>query len=178
MTKRFIILAIAITAIIVVIGFIALQFSGMDGDSSSNRPKVDTGITVGKTLPQFVLTALDGNTVKIGDSGQIIVLNFWATWCPPCRQEMPELNNFAQKYGSKVMLYTVNVQESNDKVAGFISQNKYNLNVLLDKDGEVSKTFRINAIPTTIIADRQGIIKYRKSGPVTLAELEGVLNGL
>lgn len=178
MPKRFTILAIAITAVIVVIGFVALQFSGMSGEDSANKPKVDIGVTVGKTLPKFVLPALDGKTVKIGDPGQFIVLNFWATWCPPCRQEMPELNNFAQKYGSKVIFYTVNIQESNDKVTEFISQNKYTINVLLDKDGEVAKTFRVNAIPTTIVADRQRIIKYRKSGPVTLAELEGVLNGL
>jgi predicted transcriptional regulator len=59
-----------------------------------------------------------------------------------------------------------------------MNQNKYTMNVLLDTNGEVAKTFHINAIPTTLVVDQQGTIKYRKSGPVTVAELEGVLNGL
>lgn len=177
MHKRLIILAVAVIAMIVAIGFVAMQPENLPGAEPS-KPPVETGVTVGKTLPGFTLAALDGKQVKVASSGQFIVLNFWATWCPPCRQEMPELDKFAQKYSGKVLFYAVNIQESAEKAAEFMTQNKYTMNVLLDKDGEVAKTFRINAIPTTLVVDKQGVIKYRKSGPVTLAELEGVLNGL
>ncbi|HWR41529.1 TlpA disulfide reductase family protein [Sporomusa sp.] len=177
MPRRLIILAVTVIAMTIAIGFVAMQPDSLPG-IENNKPSADTGVTVGKTLSGFSLIALDGKTTKVTPSGQIIVLNFWATWCPPCREEMPELNKFAQKHGDKVSFYTVNIQESAEKVAEFITQNKYTMNVLLDKDGEVAKTFRINAIPTTLVVDKQGIIKYRKSGPVTAAELEGVLNGL
>ncbi|MDF2568516.1 MAG: resA [Sporomusa sp.] len=177
MPKRLIILAVAVISMTIAIGFVAMQPDSLPG-AELNKPSADTGVTSGKTLPGFTLVALDGKSTNIVPSGQIIVLNFWATWCPPCRQEMPELDKFSQLHGGNVMFYAVNIQEPVDKVSEFMTQNKYTMNVLLDKDGEVAKTFRINAIPTTLVVDRQGIIKYRKSGPVTVAELEGVLNGL
>ncbi|SMC82442.1 TlpA family protein disulfide reductase [Sporomusa malonica] len=177
MPKRLIILAVAVIAMTMAIGFVAMQPDSLPG-AETNKPSADTGVTSGKTLPGFSLTALDGKSTKVAPAGQIIVLNFWATWCPPCRQEMPELDKFAQKYSGKVIFYAVNIQESADKVAEYMTQSRYTMNVLLDKDGEVAKTFRINSIPTTLVVDKQGIIKYRKSGPVTVAELEGVLNGL
>lgn len=202
MPRRFIVLAIAMIAVTVAIGFIAMQpdnFTGTDAGKSavstgvtpekanneqqSNgfaaaKPAIDTGVTVGKRLPEFALATLAGNETKVTLDGQIIVLNFWATWCPPCRQEMPELEKFARQYSGKVMFYAINIQEPSDTVTEFLTQNQYTMKVLSDKDGEVAKNFRINSIPTTLVVDKQGIIKYRKSGPVTVTELEGVLNGL
>lgn len=177
MPKRLIILAVAVIAMTMAIGFVAMQPDSLPG-TETNKPSGDTGVTGGKKLPGFTLAALDGKPTKVAPDGQLIVLNFWATWCPPCRQEMPELDKFAQKYSGKVIFHAVNLQESADIVAEFMNKNRYTMNVLLDKDGEVAKTFRINSIPTTLVVDKQGVIKYRKSGPVTVAELEGVLNGL
>ncbi|HWR06954.1 TlpA disulfide reductase family protein [Sporomusa sp.] len=177
MPKRFIILAVTVITMTIAIGFVAMQPANLP-KTETNKPSADSGVTVGKMLPGFTLSALDGKPTKVTPAGQIIVLNFWETWCPPCREEMPELAKFAQKYGSNVSFYLINIQESNTKVAEFLTQNKYTMNVLLDTNGEVAKTFHINAIPTTLVVDQQGTIKYRKSGPVTVAELEGVLNGL
>lgn len=169
-------LAVAVMAMMVAMGFVALQPENLTGADSSSQP--ETGVTAGKRLPEFTLAALDGKTTKVTPAGQIIVLNFWATWCPPCREEMPELDSFAKKYDGKVTFYAINVEESVDKISAFLAQNKYSMPVLPDLKGEVAKTFRINSIPTTLVIDKQGIIKYRKSGPVTAAELEGVLHGL
>ena len=177
MPKRFIILAVAVISMTIAMGFVAMQPDSLSG-TESQKPSVETGVTVGKILPEFTLAALDGKQVKVASSGQMLVLNFWATWCPPCREEMPELDKFAQKYQGKVVFYAVNIQDPVETVSRFLAQNKYSMSVLSDKDGEVANVFRINAFPTTIVVDKQGIIKYRKSGPVTLAELEGVLNGL
>ena len=202
MPRRFIVLAIAMIAMAVAIGFIAMQpdnFTGTDAskpavstgvtpEKNSNeqqsnglaavQPAIDTGVTVGKRLPEFALATLTGKETKVTLDGQIIVLNFWATWCPPCRQEMPELEKFARQYSNKVTFYAINIQEPHDTVTEFLTQNQYTMKVLSDKDGEVAKKFRVNSIPTTLVVDKQGIIKYRKSGPVTVTELEGVLNGL
>ncbi|CVK17852.1 TlpA family protein disulfide reductase [Sporomusa sphaeroides] len=177
MPKRLIILAVAVICMTVAMGFVAMQPDSFSG-AEPQKPPAETGVTVGNALPEFTLPALDGRQVTVAPAGQILVLNFWATWCPPCRQEMPELDKFAEQYSGKVEFHAVNIQEPGDKVAAFMAQNKYTMSVLSDTEGEVAKLFRINAIPTTLVVDKQGIIKYRKSGPVTLAELEGVLNGL
>ncbi|WP_425060674.1 Thiol-disulfide oxidoreductase ResA [Sporomusa carbonis] len=178
MSKRFIILAVAVVSITIAIGFFAMQPAQVPDTETSNKSTTGAGAAVGSKLSEFTLAALDGKTVRVAPAGSVIVLNFWATWCPPCRQEMPELNAFARKYNSKAVLLAVNIQESAGKVDEFMRQNEYTMNVLLDKDGEVARNFRISAIPTTLVVDKNGFIKYRKSGPVTAAELEGVLNGL
>ena len=177
MSKRFVILAVTVIAMTIAIGFVAMEPANLPPPEAS-KPAVETGVTVGKVLPAFTLAAVDGKPVHITPDGRVTVLNFWATWCPPCRAEMPELNNFSRKYGDRVAVYLVNVQESQAAVAEFLNRNQYDVPCLLDTDGKVAQTFRINAIPTTLVVDKQGTIKYRKSGPVTMAELEGVLNGL
>ncbi len=139
---------------------------------------VETGTTVGKAVPSFTLTSLAGRQVTVAKSDKVTVINFWATWCPPCREEMPELNRFAQSNGQNVAFYAVNLQEPVDRVSEFISKNQYTMTVLLDEEGVVGSKFKISAIPTTIIVDKAGIIKYRKSGGVTANELEGVIKGL
>lgn len=132
----------------------------------------EVGITVGKTAPAFSLQDLNGKTVQVGSNGKITVINFWATWCPPCRAEMPELDAFAEKHKGKILFAAVNLRESAETVKGFINKAGFSMPVLLDKDGRVGGKYGIRAIPTTIILDSNGVIKYRKSGRVTSAELE------
>ncbi|HML89239.1 MAG TPA: TlpA disulfide reductase family protein [Methylomusa anaerophila] len=175
----------AVIVVIMAMAYGAWNWAIRNPESSpiSNSAKVstiETGITVGKMMPQFSLMSLDGQRVTVAKSDQVIVLNFWATWCPPCREEMPELEQFYKRYGSTVQFYAINIQEPADKVAGFMKDNQYTFRtaVLLDGDGAVARTYRINAIPTSIVIDKAGIIRYRTAGTVTLAELEGVLKGL
>lgn len=138
----------------------------------------ETGVTVGKSAPQFTLKDLGGNDVSLIQQDKVTVINFWATWCPPCRAEMPELEKFFQANGANVAFYAVNIQEPQAKVAGFIQQNGFTMPVLLDSDGAVAGAFRVSAIPTTVITDQAGVIRFRKSGMVTQAELEGIIKGL
>ena len=137
-----------------------------------------TGVTVGKTIPVFSASNLDGQNVQVGLPGKPYVLNFWATWCPPCRDEFPEINQFANQHAADVQFYAIDLQESSGQVSEFLNRNGYNLPVLLDLDGSVARELRINAIPTTIVVDGQGVIRYRKTGGVTMSELENVVNGL
>ena len=139
---------------------------------------VEQGITLDKALPAFSLSSLEGKTIAVKTAGKVMVINFWATWCPPCRAEMPELNRFAQKYSDSVDFYGINLQEPVEKVTSFMNQNGYTMPVLLDEGGEAGRTFMIKAIPTTLIVNKSGIIVFRKSGGVTEEELVGVIKGL
>ncbi|MDR3561272.1 MAG: TlpA disulfide reductase family protein [Negativicutes bacterium] len=138
----------------------------------------ETGVTVGKTLPQFTLSALDGQSVTVGPSDQVTVINFWATWCPPCRGEMPDLNAFYLQYQGKVNFYAIDLQEDSGKVKSFMQNNGYSMPVLLDTDGEIGNLFHIQAIPTTIIVDRNGVIQFVQRGATNRAQLENRVNQL
>jgi len=138
----------------------------------------ETGVAVGKLMPSVTLAGLDGKSITVGKSDKITILNFWATWCPPCREEMPALNQFYQNNQQSVVFYAVNIQEPVDKVNDFLIKNSYSLSVVSDKDGAIAKLFQVNAIPTTIVADKNGVIRYRKAGSVTQSELDGVIKGL
>lgn len=136
----------------------------------------EIGVTVDKTIPVFDANSLEGQSIEVGVPGKPYVLNFWATWCPPCRDEFPELNQFASAHTADIQFYAINMQESGEQVSGFLKSNGYALPVLLDQDGSIGRTFRIRTLPTTIVVDSQGVIRYRKSGGVTVDELENVLN--
>lgn len=133
-------------------------------------------LTIGEKVPDFELSDLSGKTVALSDfKGQKVILNFWATWCPPCRQEMPEFNELnaeLEKSGEAVLLainLTDGRRETKSKVAEFLKSNKYNLRVLLDTQGEASGMFSIRGIPTTIVIDSEGVMRGQIVGATTKA---------
>lgn len=168
--------------IAVVIGILVIGFMGYNSfvnrSNDGQAKEQASGVMVGDKIPEFALFGLDGEKVTIGKENKVVVLNFWATWCPPCRAEFPELVGFSQKNNTKVQFYSINLQENKEKVLSFFKQENYSLPVLLDEDGKVAKMFRVTAIPTTLIIDAQGIIRYRKSGGVTSEELENIIKKL
>jgi cytochrome c biogenesis protein CcmG/thiol:disulfide interchange protein DsbE len=161
----------------ILIASFALTFSYQIQKPNIIAAQPATGVTQGKTLPIFTANSLDRQSVQVGIPGKPYVLNFWATWCQPCQIEFPELNQFANAH-SEIQFYAIDMQESSDEIRSFLNSNGYTLPVLLDTDGKIADTFRINAIPTTIVVDSQGVILYRKTGCVTASELENVLSGL
>lgn len=173
MRKRFLLIAMCVILAVTGLWYIAVHTG-----KATKTVTAEIGVTPGKQFDGFTLTSLDGKPITVGSSGKVTVINFWATWCPPCREEMPELNKFAKKYQQSLVFYAVDIQEDSDKVAEFITKNNYTMTTLLDNDGTVAKKFRISAIPTTIVIDKDGLIKFRKSGPVTMSELEEVIKGL
>lgn len=174
MSKKKFFILLGIILIAIGAGYVGIP------EYQSKKPQLitESGARVGKTSPSFTLDRLEGGNVTVGLPGKITVINFWATWCPPCQEEMPDLDQFAKKNQQKINFYAVNLQESNEKVSEFMNKHKYNMPVLLDKDGFVAKQFQIAAIPTTIIVDKSGLIKHRQSGAMTLNELEGIINSL
>ncbi len=97
------------------------------GDTSVSggmiAPAESVGIQPGEIAPDFELETLDGEVVKLSElKGEKVILNFWATWCPPCKEEMPEMQEFYDKYGDDINVIAVNFKEKNDKVAEFLNE--------------------------------------------------------
>ena len=113
------------------------------------------------------LMDLNGRPVRISDyRGRIVFLNFWTTWCFDCRIEMPAMEKLHQQFKNKdFAMVAINLQESISPVKQFFKDYKLTFTALLDSDGEVGAHFRITAIPTTFILDKEGIIIGKVMGP-------------
>lgn len=151
----------------------SMAFSGVlfTGCSSS-------GPEIGKLAPDFTLTGLDGQEVSLsGFRGQPVLLNFWATWCGPCRMEMPLLQDVYEKWtGKGLVLLVVNVQESPDLVKEFIEDAGYTFPVLLSPGSKVPLAYNIRGIPATFFIDADGVIRDVKVGAFfTMGEIESTL---
>jgi peroxiredoxin len=116
--------------------------------------------------PNFELADLDGGLHKLTDyRGKVVVLNFWATWCPPCRYEMPSMQRGWEAAGADgVVFLGVNVGEDADTVFMFLADYSVEFPLLLDKDATVIKEYQVVGLPTTFIIDPQGRITHRVIG--------------
>jgi thiol-disulfide isomerase/thioredoxin len=137
----------------------------------------------GRPAPEFLLQDLGGQTVSLDDlKGKPVMINFWATWCGPCRMEMPFIQEVYkdpewQKTG--LVILAVNLMESASAAAEFMKDNGLHFKVLLDAEGKVGKMYNISAIPTTYFIDKNGIIWDVKIGTFrSKAEIEWKLLNL
>lgn len=116
----------------------------------------------GKPAPDFALKTLDGKDVKLSDmKGHVVVIDFWATWCPPCRESLPHLQALSvdkEKADQGLVVWAVNAREKSDKVKEFLTTNKYTFTVPMDA-GATMKEYLVRGIPTTIIVGRDGTVK-------------------
>ncbi|KXS49428.1 MAG: alkyl hydroperoxide reductase [Halanaerobium sp. 4-GBenrich] len=134
----------------------------------STAGAAEVGTEIGMKAPDFSLTNLNDQKVNLSDyRGQKVFLNFWASWCPPCRAEMPDLEKLNQKYGAEVAVLAVNIGESKSTAANFIMENKLNLPVLLDIDKKTAQNYLVRAIPTTYILNEDGIIVEKTFGALS-----------
>ena len=125
------------------------------------KPDNLPGLGIGEKAPDFELETLDGKVVKLSDyRGKKIILNFWATWCPPCKKEMPAMEEFYKQSGDDVVLLAVNIDPQYD-VKQFITSNGITFPILLDKKDEVNSTYQVLTIPTTYFIDEDGIIRNK-----------------
>ena len=116
--------------------------------------------------PEFTLKSMSGENIKLGEQvGNVVMINFWASWCGPCRQEMPLLNDLHNKYerlGFTVL--GVNVEENSSQAVDFISDTPVDFPILFDSANEVSKAYQVIAMPTTVLVDRDGNVRYIHKG--------------
>ncbi|PKO04155.1 MAG: thiol-disulfide oxidoreductase [Chloroflexi bacterium HGW-Chloroflexi-3] len=113
---------------------------------------------LGKSVGDFALTDLEGETIHLSDyQGKYVLLNAWATWCPPCRAEMPDLNEFYQAYQDKGFeILAINAGETRDIAAQFADSLGLEFKVVLDSDGTVLNGLGITGFPTSILIDPDG----------------------
>lgn len=125
------------------------------------------GLWVGEKAPDFELKTLDGKTVKLSDyRGKKVILNFWATWCPPCKAEMPDIQKYYNEADDNVEILAVNIDPQYD-VKKFVRDANVTFPVLLDSKDEVNTLYKILTIPTTYFIDGEGIIRSKHLSVMT-----------
>jgi peroxiredoxin len=135
---------------------------------------------VGRAAPDFALKDLEGKQTALSNlKGQVVVLDFWATWCQPCVRSLPELSDFQKDIAGKgVRVYAVNLQEDRTKVDSFLQAHRLNLPVLLDPQGELAQKFHITAIPETVVIGKDGLVKkiFIGNSSQSMEELRAAVN--
>lgn len=128
----------------------------------------------------FTLEDLNGSKVTLsGLKGKKVFLNFWATWCPPCKAEMPDIEKLYQETKEDdLVILAVNVGEDKKTVQDFIADNKYNFSVLLDVTGEVSRMYQVSGIPTSYFIDTGGFLGDGITGSIPLESMKDFVNNL
>lgn len=135
------------------------------------------GLKIGQQAPDFELKMLDGQSVKLSDyRGKTVMLNFWATWCPPCRAEMPHMQQYYMENEKEgVVILGVNVTSTEISVPvveSWLKEWGITFPIVLDEHGEVIKTYRVNSYPSTFVIDANGVIRHKHPGPMNMQMLE------
>ncbi len=135
---------------------------------------------LGSPAPDFTLQSADGNTVRLSDfKGKPVLINFWATWCQPCREEMPALEELYEQYRDQgLVILAVDMEEDLRLVRRWIDQGGYTFTFVLDSEGEQVKRYNINASPTSYFVGRDGVIRDLKLGALSRDEMKAKVEKL
>jgi len=123
-------------------------------------------MTAGAVAPAFQLPSSGSKDMSLSDlKGQVVLINFWASWCGPCRQEMPVLEQLYKKYkAAGFALLGVNVEPKTADAVGFLKSTPVSFPILFDTDSKVSKLYEVSGMPSTVILDRSGKVRYVHHG--------------
>jgi peroxiredoxin len=124
------------------------------------------GAAADAPAPAFTLRSVDGKTVSLAQyKGDVVMINFWASWCGPCRQEMPLLDDIYKQYKDMgFVLLGVNVEPDANSANAWLKKTPVSYPILYDPKSQVSQLYQVQAMPTTVILDRQGNVRYVHSG--------------
>ena len=144
-------------------------------DSGAAAPET---ATVGAPMPPYTAKTLDGREFDLASlKGSVVLLNIWATWCPPCRHEIPELIKLHDRYGPRgfqVVGASVDGEESAKDLAPMVKERNIDYPVILDTKGKIADIFETNVLPTSALIDRQGRVVWTRVGTVEADEKEVV----
>jgi peroxiredoxin len=143
-------------------------------------PAVAQGITEGRPARNITLETLDGTEVSLSDyEGSVVLVNFWATWCPPCRAEIPSFEAAYEAHKDEgFVVLGVDVEESPDRVAPFVAEFQMTYPILLDEKGKIVQEWRARGLPMSLVVDRDGVIQARHIGYLSAEKLEEYLEGI
>lgn len=135
---------------------------------------------VGTPAPDFEIPALDGGTVRLSDHrGQPVIINFWASWCPPCRKEMPDFQEVYDRYRADgLQFYAINVGESQVTIRDFAARLGIDLPILIDAGEEAQTVYNILPLPATFFIDRDGIVRGVYQYQMSRAQIEAEVQRL
>lgn len=159
---------LAVVALVLAATLVACEGAALPGSQ---------GINVGKAARDFSLETVDGKLVSLSDySGSVVLVNFWATWCPPCRAEIPDFEVAYQAHKDDgFVVLGIEVGDSSQMVKPFVADLGMSYPVLLDESSTVMKEYRVPGLPTSLIVDRDGVIQVRHVGYLSAAKLDEYL---
>ncbi len=164
--------------LLLVLGVMWVGLSRVTGDAADGVASGGGRVALpekGFAAPGFTLETPDGQTMTLSElRGQVVLINFWATWCPPCRAEMPAIQEVYEQYRDQgFVVLAVDLMEIDAQVTTFADQLALTFPILMDRDGDVSQRYRIRSIPTTYFVDRSGVIQdIVIGGPMPRAVIE------
>ncbi len=159
-------------------GWIVLSRDLFQPARVDGRPEAAALPRKGYAAPDFTLQTLDGRSMTLSDlRGRAVLINFWATWCPPCRLEMPAIQQVHNQYRDQGFeILAVNLQEQNAQVSAFAEEMDLTFPILFDRDGSVTNTYLVRSLPTTFFVDRSGVIQeIIVGGPMPYALIESTI---
>ena len=137
---------------------------------------------VGQEAPELTLTSLDGREVYLSDfRGEIVLVNMWATWCDPCRRELPFVQELHERRSDEgLTVLAINVGQTEDQIEAFVADEGYTFTVLVDLQSRSMSAFNASGIPTVALIDREGVVRYARVGygPGSDQELEEQVKAL
>ncbi|MFV2045768.1 MULTISPECIES: TlpA family protein disulfide reductase [Metabacillus] len=140
------------------------------------------GVTEGSAAPNFELATLNGESMSLESlKGKKVILNFWATWCPPCRSEMPDMQRIQDEHDGDVVVVAVNLTSSESSVKtveDFVNELGLTFPVLLDEKGKVNNQFEVLSYPTSYFLDEEGVIRTKFVGAMTYDQMNDLLDDL
>ena len=154
------------------------DFFPLDGQGIELGPGNGPKAELGGDAPDFTLLDLSGQPVSLSDyRGKTVLLNFWATWCVPCKREMPDLDDaYRTRSGDGLVVIGVNLREGKAQVAQYASDVAVTFPILLDPEGKVAQSYRMTGVPESWIIDPSGVLLQRKFGAYTKEELDIALD--
>lgn len=162
-----------------VAGLLVVALLGVLMLTPKAKPAVNTnipvGVQVGNRAPDFSLDRLDGKgqiSLSSYRGQKPVWVNIWATWCPPCRGEMPEMQQVWQQYKDKIEILGVDFKEDASTVKNYVNQGGYSWNFVIDHDAAMSLQYDASAIPTHVFVDRNGIVQYVAKGGLSRAAMD------
>lgn len=148
------------------------EFNVAEGKGSdSNTTKV--GLEVGKKAPDFQLTTLNDKKISLSNlKGEKVMINFWATWCPPCRAEMPDMEKFYQNKDITILAINLTSTESGlGDVRDFVKEFDLSFPILLDNQNNIATSYQIRPIPTTYMVNSNGVIQHKALGAMNYEQM-------
>lgn len=167
--------------VIVAVGLLIWGGLSNNGAPASGTASVQNSVSTGSnahSAPDFTLQKLGGGTISLAEfkGKKPVVVDFWASWCPNCRRDMPKLNGFYEKYKDKVEVIGVNLQEKESTVQDFISSRGINFPIALDSSGSASRVFGIQYTNTHFLIDINGNLVRTIPGDISESDIESLVN--